>query len=915
MSGKITRVELACKDNEKRVYINFKDTAGFLHQIDTEHFPNCPENADMTVYIEENDCETPYKLTFGEWLAWDAGKKEDFAPSRATEVEGIFKAIESSNPIPSTISIDSKEDLGKLPELTLTDITEKEFFGFDAIIGKALEEEDTGIWAYHGLRKFSFELEHIPFPLLEQREVKYEVGICFVKKGNHPLPKKIFLEKISILEGKQNREAAKEGTYLFHGYVDTNQLGEAFEDNSDFEKFEGALELTCSMVNEEYLSRETRSTVLTFPFEVTVHNTDYYPEKADPCPRWDKDNFVSIDFGTSSTCVAVHREEEDRVQLLSLSQIEGTDENDDNLYENPTSLMICDWDALYRQWTAENKNFPHFRQGSYTEHRYAVKNVEYNVGYGVNHELVEPEREVLQAILTQIKMLPYQLKDGKKIALSPIVKGDCVEVKLVDSPDKQDKESLDAVAFYAYLLGRAINNPRHKKIFSKFLVTYPVKFNLEVREKMRVSLEYGLRRSLPLPLREGITQENEPIFQVRMEKSEPEAYIGAICGTEYLPAEENKPALFAVYDFGGGTLDFAYGMYNLDEDALPEFGFTDKDGDPNIGAENLISLISYWIYSENEVVRDTMAELRIPFVKPARELQPNGFPEALLCNSMVAKTNMRLINEAVSRKLFKGQIDVDQEAATTLRLDLRNEENEPVESEGEIGVSLPVEYAFLQGKLREVILASVKKFERCMGDCFNKTGNQEKMAAANADFSMDKVKIFRAGNASRSQLVEEAMKEVFPNNEVTMVDESKDDTVKDVVAITPKTAVAFGQLASLQIPNSSGNKSPFAYNIHFKHPGTGAFEAKIKPNHQNTGWEFFSAVRGNGTELYCSSDLVKTKNDPMHPVKIPSNKKTTSYLYLRVHDEETVEYYLSDEKVTPDSSLPVDMTKLKKVSK
>lgn len=105
------------------------------------------------------------------------------------------------------------------------------------------------------------------------------------------------------------------------------------------------------------------------------------------------------------------------------------------------------------------------------------------------------------------------------------------------------------------------------KIYTRFHITYPVKFNNDVREKVKRSLEYGLRRSLPKPLRTALNKKNKPLFNVEMKYPEPVAYVGSVCG-KYLKYDpkDYKPQLFGVFDFGGGTLDYSFGIFAKDED-------------------------------------------------------------------------------------------------------------------------------------------------------------------------------------------------------------------------------------------------------------------------------------------------------------------------------------------------------------
>ena len=81
-------------------------------------------------------------------------------------------------------------------------------------------------------------------------------------------------------------------------------------------------------------------------------------------------------------------------------------------------------------------------------------------------------------------------------------------------------------------------------------------------------------------------------FQVVEGTSEPAAYaITALEGFGFLNGEENDGVYYAVFDFGGGTTDFDFGVLKLAEDddadfydyVLTHFG---AHGDRTLGGEN-----------------------------------------------------------------------------------------------------------------------------------------------------------------------------------------------------------------------------------------------------------------------------------------------------------------------------------------
>jgi hypothetical protein len=153
---------------------------------------------------------------------------------------------------------------------------------------------------------------------------------------------------------------------------------------------------------------------------------------------------------------------------------------------------------------------------------------------------------------------------------------------LDQSPQLRDRERrkdflLDEVRVrmlvraYAYLLSRAINRPG-QDVYLRYWLTHPAKFD----DRSRKLLEEEIRSGILLGIPEGIKAED---VTVEMSASEPEAFAAEVC-PELAAYPELEPIIekfgemrFAVFDFGGGTLDIACGRFRPATDAeAEEFG-------------------------------------------------------------------------------------------------------------------------------------------------------------------------------------------------------------------------------------------------------------------------------------------------------------------------------------------------------
>lgn len=867
MGKKIIRVEIQHKFIGEEFYALYEAGNGFYPPSEVQNFK---EDDIIKFYIDNDEsyefsCGTVKKFLNGDLI----GDKE-------------------KNKLESLGTMPIKFEEGNLIEMHFEDVTEAEIFDFYPIKENFLNNKDHGLWAYSGLRKFRIYFENAPSCIQEAGEdIKCTASLVFDKKDTKSIDEPIKIDKIVCKKDTKllNQE--------FFTYIDTNRLGDEFDQNNQRMQFSGNFQVVY-----EWEGKDDYKEIFIFPITIIMHNTNYSNDK-ELCAPLEK-GVVSIDFGTSSTCVAVRKGKD--IELLTLSSERLNEEKDEdevvNQFENPTNIMIYRWEEIYKQWSHENKNSPMFLKGTKQEEIEKIKKVEYDFGYTVKDVLEDVQNAELNAILTQIKLIPYKLMQGEQLEINPYIKQETNVIKLVSSPEEEDKEHFDPIAFYAYLLGRAINDPSQGKVYTKFDITYPVKFNSEVREKMKKSLEYGLKRSIPLPLREAKDKKDRPIVSVNMKYSEPVAYIGAMCG-KYLKieGETNKAQLFAVYDFGGGTLDYSFGMFRaIDIDdgeyAIDVYGV---DGDENIGGENLISLISFWIYSSDEN-KKSMIENCIPFELPKNQKRPDDFPIKLINKSSIAKSNVRKLNETFSRALFENRVEISSESQT---VDLYDENNDVV------SIEISVDYELLRALLAEIIERTIENFYQAMQ--MNFETNKETIKKYGLEYSVDDVNIFKAGNSSRSFIVEEKMKERFPNNNIQLIDEIQDSNEYKQNAITPKTAIAFGQLRLNEFEVNilwGKDNAPFKWYVGNVNKGNGEFVTKIRKNELGKEWVQLGIIRGDSINVYYSgTPVINSEEDLFMETILVDEDDAGQAIYIRTFDETSIEYCVAEKGIKLDSTL------------
>ncbi len=727
----------------------------------------------------------------------------------------------------------------KFPKVEYNDITEKLLLNYEPIRMQNLCDSKSGLWASMGTRKIQVTIDKNFCP-----ETTKEIRIVFNRADSVELPEKITSGDYVVAD--QRNQAVVN--------IDTDVMSKAFTGNFENRKyltFSGYIEIMTDM--SASIKKIFRTEI-----KIAVINTN-----PDVCDKIDK-HIVSIDFGTSSSCVAYY-DDSGQKALKTLCEVESVE--NENIFENPTNIMVYDWKSLYKEWIEDTDNVPVLTKSDFQAHLRnmstgdGLKSI-FDFGYTVKEVLAgeEPaEKRQLDSIQTLLKMIPYQIQvEKEELQVIPYDKTD-EYVYIVDDPKKQDIQHFDPVAFYGYLMGRSVNNVLEGKIYLTFHVTSPVKFNDNVKKSISDSLRYGFQRSVPKTLRNRV--------KVEMKNAEPTAYIGAICGTEYLPmpTKEGERKLFAVYDFGGGTLDFSFGELTFDEEYYaPAITIKRTNGFDNAGGERIIEKISYEIYCRNI---NMMIENDIPIKIPFGERIPDNLPSKLKSESSDAKANLSVISERISRKLFEGRNYNENDKVTMY--DCNGDEV------ADIRFSFDIDE--IEGYIEDIIKEKVEIFSQEMDMAFRSTEGYRK----------SDVYIFRAGNSSRSQIVQENMARIFPNNNVQLVDQIGDGTETNKrYAITPKTAVALGQL-SLNDMIVYGDVAKFKYFIGFTVANN---FRNIEVDPESKDWVKFRKIMKDETDIEFREIL--DKNEKPLLIETPDSKGKT--IFVRIKDECTVEYCIVD---------------------
>ena len=527
---------------------------------------------------------------------------------------------------------------------------------------------------------------------------------------------------------------------------------------------------------------------------------------------------VAIDFGTSSTVVAIRQNGRDELLRIGMQAKDfHKDELTDQQYENPTILEFTDLQNFLKDWKSEAYrplvNWDNIHCAH--EARASLRNNDSN-----SHVVSSIFVRLKQWALRDEKQAQVRIRDQQNyeyqldalVELNP-VKGQPIELN-------NNYPEIDPIEIYAWFLGMNINW-RARGIFLNYYLTFPVEYPNEVKAKILASFRRGLQRSLPESL---IYDERFNEFSVEELASEPAAFAAAaLQRLEIEPIDGGVS--YAVFDFGGGTTDFDYGFYRTPtEDEYDEgwdhviehFG---SSGDKFLGGENLLENLAYLVFQANS---SECRKKNISFTKPLDATTFAG-SELLIAQTQAAYTNTTLMMSKLRPLWEKGKLDLNSEGLEQFKL---------IDKNGElVDCNIEIKQVDLIAFLEQRIQSGLKEFFIALRKAFME--HAKKMPEV--------VHILLAGNSSRSHIVlgllgrlEDERSQVLHELLLTELAEIFDDEFPELeihlpldadptnpYAATAKTGVALGLLhlcpgETLKVVNHAtlaNTDSPFQYFV------------------------------------------------------------------------------------------------------
>jgi len=588
---------------------------------------------------------------------------------------------------------------------------------------------------------------------------------------------------------------------------------------------------------------------------------------------------IGIDFGTKST-VVVYQKDNEVVLPIRVGIGDWSKKNEPFHYENPTVMEFINLNnflSLYDESVFRPK----------------TKWDDLTISHTAYENLKNSASDKFNAYLTELKQ--WAGDKNRKLKIEDF-KGQIYELKEFENLTEDD---LNPIELYAYYLGLYINNQHYDNIYLEYLLSFPITYNLETRKKILDSFKKGLSKALP-----DIGDEINNL-KVSAGVSEPAAYA-SIALQEYNLAEENEKNFYGIFDFGGGTTDFDFGIFRwADEEkneesrydyVIEHFG---AGGDKYLGGENLLELLAFEIFKKNS---DILREKNCSFRQPPESKEFLG-SELLLSDSRESKLNMvNLIKKLRffwERENFENTVFDDG-----LKIDLYDNNGEKIAQ-----VELEVDESELLSILQKRIKKGVDSFFESLIKAFDSYHNE-------VNLDIDTINIFLAGNSSKSPIV----KQLFENKKSEFESElEKEDINASIKIFEPlnnkddfskpngKTGVAFGLIETrpggvILVIDKNIKDDDIKFSYYLGRNRRRKFRVSIDRDYSYNEWYKFINASDDFEIYYTASPLAITNNLPIRDnsikklrISIP-NKDANKNIYIRLISSDGFEYGIGVDK-------------------
>ena len=357
--------------------------------------------------------------------------------------------------------------------------------------------------------------------------------------------------------------------------------------------------------------------------DYTVQIEDEYMARNPECDI-NENGVIAIDFGTKSTIV-VYQSDINHSLPMGIGDGNLSKGPTPKRYENPTVMHFVNIDKFLLDYR-EKSGRPKTKWNDLTISHTAME----QFSASSSEEYYEYLHQIKQWAGQREKQFRIQPHEGKSIVLPSFL--------------DLGEDDINPIELYAYYIGLYINNMRKGHgIFLDYYLSFPVTYEVKIREKIVESFERGLKKSLP----ETILKNPDIMsrFHVNGDISEPAAY--AVCALQEYGFDpgEGEEVFYGIFDFGGGTTDFDFGLWK--QSSKRKYDYTIENfgagGDEFLGGENLLEMLAFEVFKKNQ---DFMRKNGYTFTLAPKCKEFLG-ADALLSDSQEAEKNMHNLMEVL----------------------------------------------------------------------------------------------------------------------------------------------------------------------------------------------------------------------------------------------------------------------------
>ena len=544
-------------------------------------------------------------------------------------------------------------------------------------------------------------------------------------------------------------------------------------------------------------------------------------------------------------------------------------ENFEKKYSESSGRPFTEWNDLRISYTAE----ANFKAGS----RFVLEGLKQWTG---NKEE---------------KLIIYD-KKGKRIDLKPFI---------------EVEDEFDPIEYYAYYIGSYINNMFTGNIFTKYLLSFPIKYENKIREKILKSFEKGIKKSLPISV-----LENKKImedFKVDRGANEPTAYF--LCAVEELnklPKEDEK-LFYGIFDFGGGTTDFSFGVCEYVNDDFKNYDYKvthfREGGDKYLGGESILKTLAFELCKNNITL---LKENNVHFYCPnGCDREFTGY-EGMIDNSYEAIYNIKYIAEKFRNFWEEKEDELNDQNTITLA--------ELYDSDSNLkSLTLKFDKDKYEDLINKILKKGIENFMSSLELVFSK--KEEELEDINS------MEIFLSGNSSKSKRFQKLFKEEVTKLETEIL---KDSEIKEKVfninypieinknkrdlEINAKTGTAIGLLESRKggrfkiiSRNEIRNNDEIDFQFFVGYLKNKKFKVALDSTDGYENWKKFSDASVKENEIYyiplansiegeLSSDSSYLKRKIIKLEKEYLELEDPKYIYIQAYKIDKVRYCVSTDK-------------------